>query len=38
VMLNSEACLIVSRTADWTQDRRAALDQVLARIGVSSGL
>ena len=38
VMLRSEACLIVSRTADWSADRRATLDHVLGRIGLASGL
>ena len=38
VMLRSEACLIVSRTADWSADRRAVLDQVLGHIGIKSGL
>jgi ATP phosphoribosyltransferase len=38
VMLRSEACLIVSRTADWSPERRATLEQVLGDIGVSSGL
>lgn len=38
VMLRSEACLIVSRTADWSPERRATLEQVLGGIGVSSGL
>ncbi len=37
VMLASQACLIVSRTADWSTERRATLDQVLARLGASAG-
>lgn len=35
VMLASEACLIVSRTADWSAGRAAMRDAVLARLGVS---
>lgn len=33
VMLQSEACLIVSRTASWTDERRAILTPLLARLG-----
>lgn len=35
VMLRSEACLIASRTANWTPARRALLEGVLARLGRS---
>jgi ATP phosphoribosyltransferase len=38
IMLRSQACLVVSRTAHWSPDRRATLDHLLARIGVASGL
>jgi len=37
VMLRSEACLFVSRGADWTPERRAALEQVLATLGAAPG-
>lgn len=33
VMLKSEANLIVSKVADWSQERRATLDALLARLG-----
>ncbi|MGV8853842.1 MAG: ATP phosphoribosyltransferase [Devosia sp.] len=36
VMLRSQACLIVSRTADWSAGRRATCDRLLARIGVAA--
>ncbi|HLV82552.1 MAG TPA: ATP phosphoribosyltransferase [Devosia sp.] len=36
VMLKSEACLIVSRTAGWSPERRAIRDQMLARLGVTA--
>ncbi|MEO8684781.1 MAG: ATP phosphoribosyltransferase [Devosia sp.] len=36
VLLNSEACLVVSRTAVWTADRRALLDMVLARLSAAT--
>jgi ATP phosphoribosyltransferase len=36
VMLQSEACLIVSRTATWTPERRAILAPLLARLGAST--
>ena len=32
VMLKSEANLIVSKTADWSPDRKAVLDDLLARL------
>lgn len=38
VMLKSEACLIVSRTAGWSPERRAIRDQMLARLGVTADL
>lgn len=38
VMLQSEACLIVSRTAQWTAARKSQLDAVLARLGTSAAL
>lgn len=37
VMLHSEACLIVSRTADWSPQRKAQLEALLARLGISAG-
>ena len=37
VMLQSQACLIVSRTANWPSRRRAKLDAVLQRLGTSAG-
>ena len=37
VMLKSEACLIVSRTAAFAPARKAQLDAVLARLGTSAG-
>ena len=37
VMLQSQACLIVSRTAAWSPERRAQLDAVLARLGATAG-
>ncbi|MEO9299062.1 ATP phosphoribosyltransferase [Devosia alba] len=36
VMLKSEACLIVSRTAGWSPERRAIRDQMLSRLGVTA--
>ena len=36
VMLQSEACLIVSRTANWTPERRAILAPLLARLGAAA--
>ena len=36
VLLNSEACLVVSRTAVWTAERRALLDTVLARLNAAT--
>lgn len=36
VMLQSEACLIVSRTATWTPERRAILAPLLARLGAAA--
>ena len=36
VMLRSQACLIVSRTADWSAERRASCEHLLARISVSA--
>jgi ATP phosphoribosyltransferase len=35
VLLKSEACLLVSRNADWTPERRAQLDAVMARLGIA---
>ena len=37
VMLQSEACLIVSRTAAFAPQRKAQLDAVLARLGTTAG-
>ena len=37
VMLQSEACLIVSRTATFSPERKAQLDAVLARLGTTAG-
>ena len=37
VMLQSEACLIVSRTATFSAERKAQLDAVLARLGTTAG-
>lgn len=37
IMLRSEACLIVSRTASYSSERRRQLDAVLARLGTSAG-
>ncbi|MET3926531.1 ATP phosphoribosyltransferase [Devosia sp. 2618] len=37
VMLQSEACLIVSRTADWPAERKALLYTVLAKLGANAG-
>lgn len=37
VMLHSEACLIVSRTANWPAKRKARLDAVLARLNCVAG-
>lgn len=37
IMLQSEACLIVSRTASFSPDRKAQLDAVLDRLGSSAG-
>lgn len=37
IMLQSEACLIVSRTAAWSPERRALLDGVLVRLGTQAG-
>ena len=37
VMLRSEACLIVSRTARFSPKRRSQLDAVLARLGATAG-
>jgi ATP phosphoribosyltransferase len=34
-LLKSEACLLVSRTAAWSPERRALLDAVLARLDVT---
>lgn len=36
VMLKSEACLIVSRTAGWSPERRTIRDQMLAHLGVTA--
>ncbi|KKC35348.1 ATP phosphoribosyltransferase catalytic subunit [Devosia epidermidihirudinis] len=36
VMLQSEACLIVSRTADWSDERRAIMSALLQKLGASS--
>ena len=36
VLLNSEACLVVSRTAVWTAERRAMLDALLARLNAAT--
>ena len=38
VMLHSQACLVVSRTAEWPDDRRFTLAQLLARLGVPPAL
>lgn len=37
VMLQSQACLIVSRTADWTDERKAMRDAILAHLGAEAG-
>lgn len=37
VMLQSQACLIVSRTADWTDERQAMRDAILAHLGAEAG-
>lgn len=37
IILQSEACLIVSRTAAWSPRRRAQLDAVLSKLGTTSG-
>jgi ATP phosphoribosyltransferase len=37
VMLQSEACLVVSRTARWSHRRKAQLNAVLQRLGTSAG-
>jgi len=37
VMLQSQACLVVSRTAEWPADRKALLDATLARLGITAG-
>ena len=37
IMLQSEACLIVSRTADWSTPRKAQLVQILARLETEAG-
>lgn len=37
VMLQSEACLFASRTADWSAGRKAQLDALLARLGTTAG-
>ena len=36
VMLQSEACLIVSRTASFSSKRRTQLESVLARLGIAA--
>ena len=36
VLLNSEACLVVSRTAVWTAERRGMLDALLARLNAAT--
>lgn len=36
VMLQSEACLIVSRTADWSAERRATMTSLLQTLGAST--
>lgn len=38
VMLQSQACLIVSRTAEWPGDKAAALRAFLGRLGLAAGL
>jgi len=38
VLLKSEACLIVSRTADWSDERKALLQNLLARLGAAADL
>ena len=35
IMLQSQACLVASRTAEWTPERTGELDAVLARIGAA---
>ncbi len=37
VILRSQACLVVSRTAPWTPERRQVLDGLLARLGAEAG-
>ena len=37
VMLRSQACLIASRTAHWSPDRKAMLADILARLGAEPG-
>ena len=36
VMLRSEACLIISRTAEWSSERRAQLTALLEKLGTSA--
>jgi ATP phosphoribosyltransferase len=36
VMLRSEACLIVSRTADWSPQRRVLMTSLLTRLGAET--
>ena len=38
VMLQSQACLIVSRTANWPGDKAAALRAFLGHLGLAAGL
>ena len=38
VLLKSQACLIVSRTAQWTAERRSLLDSLLTQLGASANL
>ena len=37
IMLQSQACLLVSRSARWPDERRAQLDSMLARLGTTAG-
>ena len=37
VMLQSQACLIVSRTAQWSDERKARCDAILRHLGAEAG-
>ncbi|HTM79269.1 MAG TPA: ATP phosphoribosyltransferase [Devosia sp.] len=38
VLLHSEACLLLARNADWTPNRKAQLNAVMAKLGVTASL